>query len=265
MLCNRHRLRLTCLAALGALALSAAAVAHGESKQEGNLVVSLGGRITPYALPREVPAPVVAHVTSAIKSANGASPPQLRKFSIALNRAGTLFTRGLPVCPEGVLESTTSVGALAACRAALIGSGNFQANVSFPTLAPFPAAGRVLAFNGRLHGKPVILLHIYGSKPVQHTFVLPMSISHPPKGIYGTVLTTTIPTIAAELGYVTGVQFNIGRQYRYKGAARSLLSARCAAPAGFPSAIFDFARGTFSFANGQTISTSLVRDCKVRN
>ncbi len=246
------------------MALASAGIAQGELTQSGNLIVSLQGRITPHALPRDVPAPVSVVVTGDIKTADGTDPPPLRALSVALNRQGKLFTRGLPVCDSGSLESTTTAQARAICGPALIGHGSFEANVSFPTLAPFPAEGTLLAFNAQEQGRPAILLHIYGAKPVQHTFVLPMTISHPAKGTYGTVLSTTIPKIAANVGYVTGVEFRIGRSFRYKGRMHSLLSARCAAPDGFPGAIFPFAKGTFSFANGQALSTRLVRDCKVK-
>jgi hypothetical protein len=56
----------------------------------------------------------------------------------------------------------------------------------------------------------------------------------------------------------------IGRTYRYRGAQHSFLSASCAAPAGFPGGVFELAKATFSFANGQRLATGLSRECKVR-
>jgi hypothetical protein len=245
-------------------ALAGAGIASGESAQSGGLVVSLQGRIAPHALPRDELAPITVHVEGKVKTVDGDTPPALRKITIALNRNGKLDTRGLPICTGGSLESTTTEQARSACGPALVGSGSFEADVAFPTLAPFPAEGKLLAFNAVIKGRPAILLHIYGDNPIQHTFVLPMTIAHQASGTFGTVVSTTIPRLAAGLGYVTSVNFAIGRQYHFKGKAHSLLSASCAAPPGFPGAIFTFAKGTFSFANGATLSPKLVRDCKVR-
>lgn len=254
----------TCLAGLALTAFVGAGIAQAEFEQEGNLIVSLQGRITPYALPRDDLAPVAVHVKGSIKTVNDATPQPLRKVVISLNRHGKLFTRGLPICESGLLEATTTEKARENCGPALVGRGHFEADVALPTLSPFPAMGTLLAFNARVDGKPAILLHIYGSSPIPHTFVLPMTIRQRPEGTYGTQLSLTIPKIAANVGYVTGVEMKIGREFQYKGRKRSLLSASCAAPPGFPGALFTFARGSFTFANGQTISTRLVRDCKVK-
>ena len=254
---------LAALIVLAIIACACAGIAVGESIQNKNLIVSLQGRITPHALPRDELAPITVHVSGAIKTDDGATPPALRKISFALNRNGKLYTRGLPTCESGVLESTTTEQARELCGPALIGSGSFEANVAFPSLVPFPAEGKLLAFNAKVKGRPAILLHIYGANPVQHTFVLPMTISQQASGTYGTVISANIPQLAAGLGYVTSVDFAIGRQFHYKGKTHSLLSASCSAPAGFPGAIFLFAKGTFTFTNGQSLSPRLIRDCKV--
>jgi hypothetical protein len=122
----------------------------------------------------------------------------------------------------------------------------------------------MLAFNSRVGKRNVILMHIYGSKPVQATFVLTFKISHPRRGTFGTVLSTRIPKLASDLGYVTDVAMSFGRRFRYRGKRRSFLSARCAAPLGLPGALFSFARGSFSFAGGLRLTATLTRDCRVR-
>jgi hypothetical protein len=240
------------------------AIARGEPVQQGNLLLSFGGSITPHALPRDRDVPVTVNLTGSVRTTDGSRPPQLRTISIAVNRYGLVSTKGLPTCRVGLLESTDSQVALARCRGALVGRGQFGANVEFPNLAPFPVKGRVLAFNGRAHGKSVILVHIHGSHPVEATVVLTFKIHRPRQGKFGTVLSTKIPLIASDLGYVTNVSLDFGRKYRYAGEQRSFVSARCAAPAGFPGALFSFARGTFTFADGKSLTTTLARDCVVR-
>jgi hypothetical protein len=241
-----------------------AGVAQGELTREGNLVVSLKGDILPHALPRDTLAPVRVRVEGSVRTLNGARPPELRRLAIALNSQGRLFSRGLPRCTAGQLQQTSTEVALEICGPALVGRGRFEASVDFPSLAPFPAEGALLAFNARRRGRQAILIHIYGTSPTPLTFILPLTINQDDDGTFGTLLSARLPSIASELGYVTNVSLTIGRRYRHEGRARSFLSASCAAPEGFPGAIFPFAKGTFSFSNGQTLTTSLVRDCRVR-
>jgi hypothetical protein len=244
--------------------LFGASIAHGEVFGGNGLFISFGGGFTPRTLPRDRDVPVTVNLDTAIKTTDGSRPPQLRTISFAVNRYGRISTIGLPTCRPALLESTDPQIALARCRPALVGSGHFGANVEFPNRDPFPVEGRMLAFNGRAHGKPAILLHIFGSNPVKITVILTFTIRHPPKGNFGTVLSTKIPRLASDLGYVTDVSLTFNRKYRYRGQQRSFLSARCAAPAGFPGAIFSFTRGTFTFAGGKQIVTTLTRDCLVR-
>jgi hypothetical protein len=254
--------RLAIVCALIATLLGAAS-ARSELTQHGNLRLAFDARFVPHALPREVNVPVRVELSGSVRTVDGSRPPQLRRMSIAVNRYGKISTRGLPVCPASRLEATSSDAALANCRSALVGRGRFGANVDFPDLT-FPVEGRMLAFNSRARGRPAIALHVYGSNPVEATVVLIFRISHPTRGRFGTVLSTRIPRIASDLGYVTDLSLSFDRRYRHEGESRSFVSARCAAPAGFPGALFTFAKGSFAFANGQTLSATLVRDCLVR-
>lgn len=256
--------RLAIPTALLLAALLSASVAHGELTQSEGLRVAFDGGFSPSALPRNRPVPVTVRIAGSIGTVNGSEPPQLRQISFAINRNGKLYSGGLPSCPIELLQSTTNQAALARCRPALIGRGNFGADVDFPNLPLVPVIGRLLAFNGRSDGQPEILLHLYVSSPAKVTLVLPFKVIRQNAGAFGTVLSAQIPKIAGELGYVTDISLEIGRRYRYRGLPRSLLSASCAAPAGFPGAIFNFAKGSFSFANGQRLTTTLTRNCQVR-
>jgi hypothetical protein len=256
--------RLFISAVLAIVVLAGAVAARGELIQQGNLRVHFDGRLRPHALPREHPAPVSVSLDGAVGTADGTRPPQLRELTIAVNRAGVVSSTGLPTCSAPQLQQTSSEAALRACRPALVGSGHFSANVDFPGAPLIPARGEILAFNSRLHGRPGMLLHLYGSSPVRAAFVLPFEISHHRQGRYGAVFSTKIPELASDLGYVTEISMKIGRTYSYKGKSRSFLSARCAAPVGFTQVAYPLAKATFSFANGQRLTTGLLRDCKVR-
>jgi hypothetical protein len=237
--------------------------ARGEVFQEEGVRITFNGGFTPRALPREQPAPVTIKFESSISTSDGAQPPPLRSLEIALNNQGLLSTRGLPVCTSAALQSTTTESALARCRGALVGHGSFAAALD-STQARIPATGKILVFNGRQGGKQALFLHLYGTVPVRATFVLPLAIEHRRKGQLGTVLTTKIPVLAGGLGSITKLGLTIGRRYEFDGRRRSFLSASCAAPDGFVTGVFPFARGSFEFSDGTQIDANLTRDCKVR-
>jgi hypothetical protein len=251
-------------ALLAIVALLGAAAAQGELSQNGDLRISFNGGFAPHSLPRDRLAPVTVSFEGEISTTDGSHPPPLRQIEFGLNSNGRLSTVGLPVCTAGLLQSTTTEAALKRCRPALVGRGHFGANVEFNSVSSFPASGRILAFNGTKDGKPALLLHLYGTTPVRVTFVLALAISHSSKGRFGTILAAKIPTLAGGVGSVTRIDLKIGRNYTYRGQARSYLSASCAAPAGFPGAVFPFARGSFYFTDGRKLDTTLTRDCHVR-
>jgi hypothetical protein len=254
--------RIVLIFLLLAAAILAVGVAHGERLKRGDLLLSFDVDFSPHALPRDRPAPVTVDLSGSVKTFSGEHPPQLRSILLDVNRYGQLYTRGLPVCPRGQLESTSTEVALEHCRDALVGHGRFQASVDFPDREPFPVEGKMLAFNGRAGGRPTIFMHIYGSNPVKATIVLKFKITHQ-RGAFGTVLFARIPEIASDLGYVTNISLTFGRKYRHEGKQRSFISARCAAPDGFPGAVFPLARGTFTFSNNQRLTMTLTRDCRV--
>jgi hypothetical protein len=258
----RPRLLIPTLLAL--LSLLGAGLAQAELAQDGNVRISFDGDFSPHSLPRERLAPVTIDVRGAIGTTDGTHPPAVRRIEFAINRHGKLSTRGLPACSGPLLQSTSTETALSRCRPALVGRGQFAANVAFPNAEPVLATGRMLAFYGRSGGKKAILLHLYATTPVRATFVLPLKISSRGNELFGTVLSAKIPTLAGGLGSVTEIDLKIGRSYTYRGQRRSFISASCPAPAGFPGAIFSLARGSFYFADGKKIQTTLARDCRVR-
>lgn len=241
-----------------------AALAHAEVVQKGHLRVSLNGRISPNRLPRTGEAPVAISLSGKISTTNGSDLPQLKALRIEFNRGGRLEDRGLPVCPVGQIKIASSDRALSACRKALVGSGSFQADIVLRGQAPYPTTGRLLVFNGREGGKPVLLGHIYASKPFATSFVITFKIAHRAHGRFGTALTASLPEALGNWGYVTAIDMTLSRSYTVAGHRRSYLSAGCPAPKGFPGAIFTLARTSFSFADGRTLTSSLTRSCKAK-
>jgi hypothetical protein len=256
------RRRLATVALLLFAAAAFAAAANAEVIQSGHVRVNFLAEFTPTTLPRETPAPITVEVGGKISTTDGSGPPALRQLRVELNSAGQIETHGLPACPASALQSTSSEAALARCRPAQVGTGTFEAQLRFDG-APIAVDGRALVFNGRVGGHAGMLIHIYIAAPVRVTLVIPLAIRRR-GGQFGTVLTTNVPPLAGGFGSITQMQLKIGRRYSYQGTQRSFLSAACAAPAGFPGAVFPFARGTFTFTGGRTLHTVLTRNCKVR-
>jgi hypothetical protein len=247
-----------------ALTLGVTGLARAEVVQEGNLRVSFEGRIVPRALPREGKAPIAVTLAGEIASTDGSVPSQLRTITLAINRNGRLDYRGLPRCNYHQIQPSNSDEAIEACRKSLVGTGSFKANVALPEQSPFPSDGKILAFNGNLHGKPVIYAHIFGTQPLPTSFVLPFKIRQGSGG-YATRLEAELPRVASEWGFVRGVSLTLSRKFLYRGSAHSYLSAGCPAPAGFPGATFAFARASFGFEDGRTLRSTLTRSCSVRD
>jgi hypothetical protein len=257
----RHRIVIPLLLALAVLL--GAAVAQGQLSQKGNLRISFDGGFTPQSLPRDRPAPITVNVEGSIGTTDGSHPPALRTLEIELNRNGRLSTEGLPACTSGLLQATNSKEALRRCRPAVIGGGDFKAALR-SSEGEIPAQGRVIAFNGRSHGKQALLLHFSVRSPVQAALILPFVVSRRAEGQFGTLLTAKVPVLAGGLGSITAVKLKIGRVYNFEGQRRSVISASCAAPNGFTRVFFPFARGKFHFEDGRVITTTLSRDCRVR-
>jgi hypothetical protein len=250
--------------AAAALCCAAAAIAQGEVDQAGTLRVSFSGAIKPYALPRQGAAPVSVSLSGDIKTTDDSTPPQLRTIRMAINRHGHFDYKGLADCHFHQVQPTSTAEAREACSHSLIGTGNFHANVALPDQSPFPQNGKILAFNGTLHGKPVIFAHIYGTEPLPTSFTLPFSLKQNGKGAYATTLVAHLPQVAAQWGYISGVSLKLQRTFFYRGETHSYISAGCPAPAGFPGTTFSFARASFGFEGGQTLSSAMTRSCGVR-
>jgi hypothetical protein len=236
-----------------------------EAVQQGNLRVALDASLAPHKLPREKEAPVHFSVSANVSSADGSVPPQLRAITVKINRNGQIDPSALPVCEMDDVQPSTTQGALAACRDSMVGEGRLLAKVLLNTQSPFPSSGRIVAFNGAWKGKPAILAHVYGTKPVPTSFTMPFVISKLSKGTFGTQLHAALPHFSSKWGYITGISLNLGYTSRSHGKTRSYISAACRAPAGFGKASFPLTEAKLSFEGHGPVAQTLTRSCGVRN
>jgi hypothetical protein len=246
------------------VALGVAGAAQAEVEQKGNVIVAFDGGIKPRALPRTGVAPVSVSVDSTFKPSEGEGPPpQLRTIAIGINRAGKIFDRGLPICRVRKIQPTTIRAARRICGPAIVGSGSVRVEVDFENQPPFTFKGPLLVFNAtRDGGQRRLLAQVYGKKPPS-AFVLNFKIVKK-SGEFGTVIQTSLPKTARKWAYVSHFEMKLRRTYMWRGKRRSFISAGCAAPEGFPGAVYPFARSNFGFAGGKHVRTTLIRDCKVR-
>jgi hypothetical protein len=244
------------------LSAAIAPTAYAELTERGDLFVRFKGGIDPGALPRDSLAPIAVSVAGTVKTLSGRRPPALRVIKIELNRGGELNPYGLPICHYNDLRAASPQQALDACEGALVGGGAYLAKTAFPEQATFPSDGRILAFNGIYKGRSAILAHVYGGEPVPITRIIVFRIHRTP-GTFGTVITGELSKAVNHYGYVVGVYLRLFRRYVFEGEQRSYLSAACAAPVGFPGAVFPFARASMTFEDGRRLSSTLTRSCKV--
>jgi hypothetical protein len=250
------------LIAVGALMITA--LAGAETAQQGNLRVTVQGKLAPKKLPREGVAPISVSVGGQIATTDETLPPTLKKLKVELNRHGRLDYKGLPVCDYARIQPGSSSHALAGCRSSLVGEGTFNAAITLSGQEPYPTQGKLLVFNGLKGGKPVLYGHIYSPHPFATSFVIIFKVSQLKKGTYGAVLDAPLPKAMKSWGRLTGLEMTLDRRFNYKGTSHSYISSGCPAPTGTGLVAFPIARTSFAFAGGKTLSSVLLGSCRVR-
>jgi len=228
--------------------------------QRDGVRLSFESAIRPSTLPRTGSTPVRISLGVKLGAPGGGAVPQLRKVLIEFNRAGQLHPEAVPACKLRRIQPSTTMEARAACGPSLVGEGSFSADVRLPQQSPFPARGKVLAFNGRYKGRPAVLVHVYGTKPLPASYTLPFVVESI-AGTYGTALRAWLPAVTGDAAAITGLTFELGRS---SGAPGSYVSAGCPAPAGFGSVLFPLARASFAFAGGAKLGDVVSRTCRPR-
>lgn len=239
------------LAALAAIALvvtGIAAAAPWEKVRVGNLEVEYNGGFSPKVLSKKKPTPITFTVAAKIRSLDPAEPhpPALKEFLIEGDKHGSIDVKGLPTCKSGQVQSTTSEAARKACGKALIGSGKTDVEIKFPEQQPIQAHSELLAFNGGFKGGVTTLyIHAYLTAPVTAAVVTTVKVKKIHKGRYGLLSTAVVPKIAGGSGSVTFFTLTL---------KKGIISATC--PDGHLNA-----HGTAKFADGNSLSGTVVRPC----
>jgi hypothetical protein len=245
------------------LFLVVAGSASAELAQNGDLFVHFDGGISPRDLPRDELAPISVRIEGRIKSPEGADRPSLSTIRIGLNRGGRLDSRGLPVCGQRRIVSTTPAEALSRCGSSLVGTGGFTAKAFFPEQAAYVIHGEILLFNSTVQGHAAILGHVFQTSPTPVTRFIVFHVSRG-AGAFGTEISSALPVTTARNGYLTSISLQVQRRFVFMGRPRSYISASCATPAGVSVAAFPFARVSMGFTDGRSVGSTLTRTCRVR-
>lgn len=238
-------------------------LAGGAVIQRDNLRITVQAQIKPYKLPRQGVAPIAVFVSGRVATADGSVPEQLQRMSVLVNRRGRLQSAGLPTCRLAEIDAVSSQRSLAACGDALVGSGRFWASIVLPDQRPYPTRGRLLVFNGRQQGRPVLFAHIYTVTPFATSFVIAFRVRDVDKGPYGTELSASLPEALGSWGFVDRIKLTLRRKYMQGGEQRSYFNAGCPAPAGTAVTAFPLAYVSFSFSGRKSLGLGISKSCRV--
>ena len=244
------------LAALGAAIAAAAALAGPVVTGRDGNTQSIDSVIKPKRLPKDRAAPATLEVSTSTTSTTDPAgvPSPAVHATIDFDRNAAIFTKGLPTCSPSQVTGKSTEEAERACGRAKIGSGKALAYLRSSRVYEVPQT--VTAFNGSPEGgRPVVILHTYGTTPLQASLVLVGTVTRYDKEGYGPRLDLEIPLIAGGTGALKEFQVRINRRWTYKGRKRSFISARC------PSSKRLKTRGEFTYRDGESLTAYSKQTC----
>lgn len=259
-----RRRRLAILLLAGGLLL--ASMAHLESAgaeraQKGNLIVSLDAEMTPRQLPRTGKAPVSARFSTSFATSDGSRLPRLKRMAVVMGGRGQ-FDTSLPKCHVARIRNTTADQALRACGPALVGHGRMKAELFLSGQRPTSFVGRILAFNAVAEdGTPLLIADVHSKAPPV-SFLMSFRIRPIPETA-ASALVANLPA-SGKSTHLRHFEMTLGRRFEKGGRMHSFINAACPAPTGFSSFPFTFAEATYDFAGGKSVTTAVIRSCRVR-
>jgi hypothetical protein len=253
---RRSFLIVAAVVAVAAIAATGAIAGPVVAGSDGN-TQSIDALIKPKKLSKTKLTPgtlQVKTVTTSTTDPGGVPSPAIHA-TIDFDKNATIFTKGLPTCDPAQVQSKSTEEAERACGKAKIGSGHALALLNSSRVYEVPQV--VTAFNGvPKGGKPVVILHSYGTTPLQAALVLVGTVTNLGKEGYGPRLDLEVPLIAGGTGALKEFEVTIDKQWRYKGRQRSFIAAKC------PNSKTLKARGTFTYRDGETLTASSKQTCK---
>lgn len=254
---KRSTLLVSLLVAAATAVVATAAMAGAPANSPDGNAQAIDSVIGPKKLSKSKWTPGSLKVTTTLSNQaapNGVPVPTVNVV-IDFDKNAKIFTKGIPTCNPSKVQNTSTEIAERECGKAKIGKGKATALIPVGSQV-FVAEQTVTAFNGQPKGgKPVVILHSYGTKPTVTTLVLVGTVSNYGKQGYGPRLDIDVPKIAGGAGALTKFQVKIEKKYRYKGKPASFISAKC------PNSKRLKVRSTFTFLDGQSSKPTDVQSC----
>jgi hypothetical protein len=219
---------------------------------------AVGAVLSPKKLGKKHFTPAALEVTTKLFSSTASDgvPVPTTNVVIDFDKNTKIFTKGVPTCKASQLQNTSTEIARRVCRRSIIGKGTARALLRVGANV-YPVKQTVTAFNGVPKGrKPVILLHTYGTTPVQTTLVLIGTVRNYYKEGYGPRLNVEVPLIAGGEGALTYFNVKVDHKYKYKGKRVSYISGKC------PKSKKLKVRSVFTFLDGETSNPVYKDRCK---
>jgi hypothetical protein len=236
-----------------AIAAATAIAGPTVNAPDGN-TQSIDSLIGPKKLSKTKMTPATLQVTTLTTSTTKPIPSPAIHATIDFDKSAVLFTKGLPTCDPSKVQNQSTENAERACRSAKIGSGHAIAYLQAGQL--YEVQQTVTAFNGvPKGGKPTVILHTYGTTPLQTTLVLVGTVLNYNKEGYGPRLELEIPLIAGGTGALKEFEVKIDKKWTYKGVKRSFISAKC------PNSKKLKARGKFDYRDGESLTAFSKQTC----
>jgi len=254
---RRRPFLIATIAVLAASIAAAAAWAGPTVSGPNGNTQSIESQIRPKKLSKKQFTPGSLEVTTLTTSTTDPAgvPVPAVHATIDFDRNARLYTKGLPTCNSGKLQNQSTEVAERVCAKAKIGSGHATAYLRAGKVYEVPQT--VTAFNGvPKGGKPVVILHTYGTTPLQVSLVLEGTVTNYNKEGYGPRLDLNIPLIAGGTGALKEFNVKIDKKWRYKGVKRSFISAKC------PNKKKLKARGKFDYRDGESLTALATQSCK---
>jgi hypothetical protein len=237
-----------------AIAAATTAIAGPTVNAPDGNTQSIDSLIRPKKLSKTKLTPATLQVTTLTTSTTKPVPSPAIHATIDFDKNAALFTKGLPTCDPSKVQNQSTENAERACRSAKIGSGHAIAYLQAGQL--YEVQQTVTAFNGvPKGGKPTVILHSYGTTPLQTTLVLVGTVVNYNKEGYGPRLELEIPLIAGGTGALKEFEVKIDRKWTYKGVKRSFISAKC------PNSKKLKARGKFDYRDGESLTAFSKQTC----
>jgi hypothetical protein len=254
---RRRPLLIALVAALvAAIAATAAWAGPTVNGPNGN-TQSIDSQIRPKKLSKTKYTPGSLEVTTLTTSTTDPSgvPVPAIHATLDFDRNARIYTKGLATCDPGKLQSQSTEVAERVCGKAKIGSGHATAYLRAGKVYEVPQT--VTAFNGvPKGGTPVVILHTYGTTPLQVSLVLEGTVTNYNKEGYGPRLDLNVPLIAGGTGALKEFNVKIDKKWRFKGVKRSFISAKC------PNSKKLKARGEFTYRDGESLTALAKQSCK---